>query len=401
MTTSAKSSCSVKQKMLCIHSALATDKLKNRTSDLEACCEFGSEDGDITLGQEASLAPAFISEFLLLTINQHAMVTVCDMEGCLTYINDKFCATSMYSRSELMTNGFHFFVSYKHLPVCIQDLWRTSSPDSVWHGELTFFAKDGTRCWVESSIMRCAGSQGNPFQYIAVHNDITQRKVIEEALSTSRNELRELNLHLEKIAENERKRIAREIHDDLGQYLLALKSDVEMLHIRTKQSHPRLHHKAGLAMNLIDGTLQRVRSIINDLRPAILDLGLIAAIEWQVEGFERRTGIACELNLCNVRIKLHDAQILTLFRVLQEALLNAHRHAQASKIIIALRANDSRLFIDVTDNGIGMTASALQKRQSFGLIGMRERLTALGGGLSITSEPENGTRLVAFIPMVK
>jgi PAS domain S-box-containing protein len=225
------------------------------------------------------------------------------------------------------------------------------------------------------------------------------RVLAEEALLRSKHFLQQLAAHQESIKEDERKRIAREIHDELGQQLLVLRMDVSMLHARTKGRHPRLHRKADTALKNIDNTMQSVRSIINNLRPAVLDLGLHAAIEWQVKRFEEHTGIACDLVSDGKDIALADNCTTALFRTLQESLTNVSRHAHATQVLIELYEAGCRLFMKVSDNGIGTLPGDRRKKASFGLLGMKERITTLGGELDIKSEPNQGTILTVSVPI--
>ena len=225
------------------------------------------------------------------------------------------------------------------------------------------------------------------------------RLLAEEALLRSKHFLQQLAAHQESIKEDERKRIAREIHDELGQQLLVLRMDVSMLHARTRENHPRLHQKADAALKNIDNTMQSVRSIINNLRPAVLDLGLHAAIEWQVRRFEEHTGIACDLVSDGKEFVLTDNCTTALFRTVQESLTNVSRHAHATQVVIELYEADRRLFMKVSDNGIGARPDNRRKNSSFGLLGIKERITALGGELDIRSEPDQGLMLTVSVPI--
>lgn len=229
--------------------------------------------------------------------------------------------------------------------------------------------------------------------------EISERKQVEEELRKSKDVLQQLSAHQERIKEIERKRIAREIHDDLGQSLLALRIDVSMMHARTAETHPRLHRKANTVLENIDGAIRSVKSIINNLRPATLELGLDAAIEWQVKEFERISGICCHLTfdtngLCFER---DDERALALFRILQESLTNIARHARASAVTVMLRVTGGRLVLRITDNGIGMRPTAGAKPNAFGLVGMRERIHSLGGELHIESSDGHGTVITVSV----
>lgn len=230
-----------------------------------------------------------------------------------------------------------------------------------------------------------------------------QRKLIlqTDELRQSKQLLRELATHQELIKEEERKRIAREIHDELGQNLLALRIDASMLHARTASAHPKLNEKAAYALRHIDATIKSVRSIINDLRPPVLDLGLQAAIEWQIDEFRRRSGIHCTMLVENEHHDRHleERCATALFRILQESLTNIMRHAQASYAQVELRCDDACFLMRIADNGIGMPQDIDINPKSFGLQGIRERVRMLGGQLRIDSEPGHGTTLNVSIPV--
>jgi signal transduction histidine kinase len=223
----------------------------------------------------------------------------------------------------------------------------------------------------------------------------------EARLVDSHQRLRRLAEHSEQIKEHERKRIAREIHDDLGQSLLALRIDTEMLATRTRSRHPLLHERANASLRQIDTTIKSVRQIINDLRPTVLDLGLTAAVEWQVADFQRRTGIACELIDTNPELRIEDRCATALFRILQESLSNIARHAQASQVTIRLQLQETQVSMSVSDNGIGIQRDKHQNARSFGLVGIEERITILGGSFAIDSTPGKGTtiRVTVSVPM--
>jgi signal transduction histidine kinase len=228
---------------------------------------------------------------------------------------------------------------------------------------------------------------------------INERKLAEQALRQSQEELRQLASYQERIKEDERKRIAREIHDELGQNLLALRIDVSLLHSRTVNTHPKLNKKVHAVLDHIDSTMKAMRSIINNLRPTVLDLGLNAAIEWQVKEFQRRTGIACDLVMQEQELVVDDDRATALFRILQESLNNVLRHAQATRTRIELHQDDGRLFMKVADNGIGIFPGCRRKANSFGLVGIKERISTFGGELVIDTGKDQGTALTVSIPI--
>jgi PAS domain S-box-containing protein len=258
--------------------------------------------------------------------------------------------------------------------------------------------RDGGYHYLISQGAPRISASGRLLGYIGSCTDISERRRAEEALQHSRQMLRHLVSYQERVREDERKRIARDIHDDLGQNLLALRIDVSLLHARTRVSHPRLNSRVSAALDYIDATMKAVRATINNLRPAALDLGLSAAIEWQVQDFQRRSGITCELAMAD-DFTLDDNRATALFRVLQESLNNVIRHSRATWVRIGLRREGARLLMQVADNGIGIQPNCRHKTNSFGLIGMEERINALGGELTVDGDGNRGATLTVCMPL--
>lgn len=245
-------------------------------------------------------------------------------------------------------------------------------------------------------------NDGKPRYLIGISVDITERRRAEEQLRQSRELLRQLARHQVHAKEEERKRIARDIHDDLGQNLLALRLEVAAMAGGLPGQDSGFTRRAQLMMETVDRTIRSVRHIINDLRPAVLDLGLVAAIEWQVQEFALRSGIHCKLDipLQERGLVLDDMHATTLFRVLQESLTNVQRHSGAGAVTVELYRDGGQAHLTVTDNGHG--GACLDKgrsKQRYGLIGMQERVSMLGGKLDIGPAPDGGTRLCASLPV--
>ncbi|MDL2283667.1 sensor histidine kinase [Oxalobacter sp. OttesenSCG-928-P03] len=218
-----------------------------------------------------------------------------------------------------------------------------------------------------------------------------------EAEPVDNEALRELIDHQERIREDERKRIAREIHDELGQYLLALRIEVSLLKDASNDVMRQRQTRVDRILEHVDSTVKSVRTIINNLRPAVLDLGLVPSLEWQARDFERRNGIRCEFFTTDENLSLDDEPSTVLFRILQETLTNVVRHAKATHVKISLSTGKDRLVMRVADNGIGMPKVRNRKIKSFGLAGIRERIAMLNGEFSIESN-DAGTILTFILP---
>ncbi|MES2932564.1 MAG: CHASE domain-containing protein [Pseudomonadota bacterium] len=330
------------------------------------------------------------------------MVFIKDLESRIILMNEECQKQWGISFKEVRGTNRSSFIPPPQLEKILQDdqaVFASRQPvvfeNSAWSASLN---QDRQMYTIKRPVFDAAGK---PSYLIAVAIDITERKAVEEALKQSQILLRDLAAHQETIKENERKRVSREIHDDLGQHLLVLRIDVTMLHTRTATSHPKLHRKVSHALEQIDATIKRVRAIINDLRPSVLDLGLSAAFDWQVEQFERRSGIACKLTMDEEDIRIDDDMATALFRIFQESLTNIHRHSQATQVKITLHRHGKQLCMKVSDNGIGTFIGNRRKSNSYGLLGIRERVAALGGELTIESDPGQGMNLMISIPIVE
>ena len=242
---------------------------------------------------------------------------------------------------------------------------------------------------------------GQPQLIIGMGIDITERQHTEEALRESLLQLRELSDHQESIKDAERRRIALDIHDDLGQSLMALKIDVSLLHARTGEKHARLQRHTRRALATIDASITAVRAIINDLYPSTLELGLVPAVEWLVRQMNTLGGSHYHLRLADPDTGegLDRRQTAALFRVIQESLSNSLRHARASTVEVTLAQCAREVLVRISDDGIGMQPGDDGKRAAFGLKSMRERIHALGGALQIDSLPGQGTTLEIRLPL--
>ena len=237
---------------------------------------------------------------------------------------------------------------------------------------------------------------GKPAKITAVL-DITDRKLAEENLIFSKNQLMNLYIHLNDIRENERMGISRELHDELGQSLTALKMDLNWVKEKFEDNID-LMKKTKTMIELTNEMIKNVQRISSELRPGILDdLGLISAIEWYITDFEKRAEVRCNLELKEIPELLPKVQ-LTLFRILQEGLTNVSRHAKAKNIKIGLYSETGRVYLEISDDGIGISETEKKSIKSLGLIGMQERLNQFDGEFEIKSSQNNGTTLKISVP---
>lgn len=236
-------------------------------------------------------------------------------------------------------------------------------------------------------------------QWEGIMTNITQSKLEEAEIKRSRAQLAELSAHVEKVKEKERTHIAREIHDDLGGNLTAIKMALALLTRRLPAEDAALTEKAAYVDALVDRTIEAVHRISGDLRPSILDFGIVAAIDWQAKEFEKQLGTPCDFSSNKKDIDLHPDQATGLFRIFQEALTNIGKHAHASRVMVRLVRTNRNLRLEITDNGRGIAPTDRLKPKSFGIRGMVERASALGGNLTVSSAPEGGSLVAIKIPL--
>ncbi|HZH41971.1 MAG TPA: ATP-binding protein [Gemmatimonadales bacterium] len=268
--------------------------------------------------------------------------------------------------------------------------WRAFFDEGRLHAETHERRLDGTDMRVEGDYMVIYDPQGRIAGHFGIQRDVTDRHRAEQDLRASRLELRALAARLQRVREEERTGIAREIHDELGQALTGLKLEMAWMKRRLpRNQETQAQYRA--VIEGIDGTLGAVRRIATELRPSLLDqLGLAAALEWQGQEFAARSGLSVRTEITVDGTPVPDDLSSSAFRILQESLTNVARHAQAKRVTIRLLQNEDILTLEVTDDGIGIPLDRLEGTASLGLVGMRERALACGGELRIVGRPGGG-----------
>ena len=259
--------------------------------------------------------------------------------------------------------------------------------------EYRIIRPDGTLRWIYDRGFPVHDDQGNLTHMTGIAEDVTSRVAAEKM-----RRLRDLAAHLQSAREEERKRIAREIHDELGQVLTGLKLEVGWASKHVLAEPPRVHDRLKELLMMIDGAIESVRKITSDLRPDALDSGLVNAIRWQAGEFERRTSIPCSLELPENKETWEGERSTAMFRILQEALTNVARHAGAKSVRVSLREEPEEVVLEVSDDGCGITEGQVTRPSSFGLLGMQERARLAGGTISVTGSAGKGTTLTTRLP---
>jgi len=258
---------------------------------------------------------------------------------------------------------------------------------------------DGQLHWYDTIKTPIHDAQGQVTGTVGISRDITDQKEMFRELLASRAQLRELSAYLQTVREKERTRISRELHDELGQSLTAIRLGLGVMEEQLSQAPEALCRSLESLKNLADATVVAVQRIASDLRPLLLDeLGLAAAMEWLLESFNGRTGISQELHLPAGPPDYSPEISTALFRIVQEALTNVSRHSAATQVRVELAETKEWITLTITDNGQGMDETLLSDNASLGLIGMRERSFMLGGQLNILSRLGAGTRIEVRIP---
>jgi signal transduction histidine kinase len=270
-----------------------------------------------------------------------------------------------------------------------------------WEGDLVSVAQDGRRIVVASRWALPWGKRDQAPRVLVINSDITERKRGEESLVLQREQLRALAERLQLVREEDRKRVARDLHDQIGQILTAIKMDMTWMTRHLPESEGEVLARLRESIQSINDGVKSVRTICSGLRPGVLDdLGLAAAIEWQASEFASRNGVPCQVSVPPVDLHLDGDRATATFRIFQECLTNVTRHAQAKSVRIALSQEDENILLVVEDDGIGFCEQDLSSTLgSLGLLGMKERAQFCGGDVQISSSPGNGTTVTIRVPV--
>ncbi|MFM0187995.1 AAA family ATPase [Paraburkholderia nemoris] len=323
-------------------------------------------------------------------------IIVWNLDGDILEANDAFLRMVGYERDDLVSGR----VRWRDLTPLE---WRESTERALAQigqagrtepEEKEYIRRDGSRVpvMVGRAAFEASGKEG-----VAFVVDLTERKEAEHRLRESYEMLRELTSRRETAREEERKHIAREMHDELGQHLTALRMRASALRMQFGNDRPELAEQTLALVALVDQTMQVVRGVIASLRPAAIDAGIAAALEWLAAEFNRNGCTVCRLHLKDENIVVSEDRAIVLFRLVQEALTNVARHAAAHQVIITLERTADACLLEVRDDGQGFDALATRKK-SFGLAGMEERVRMLGGQIAVVSSPGSGTAIKISLP---
>lgn len=333
-----------------------------------------------------------------VTFESREGVVVTDARNNILRVNHSFTEITGYTNAEaigktpaMLHSGFHDKEFYRNM-------WQVLERDRFWSGEIRNRRKHGETYPEWLAITAVLGTEGQVTNYVGIFSDITERKAGEQ-------QLRKLTAHIQTAREEEKTRIAREIHDDLGGTLTALKMEAYRLAGKlsgNQQTAPLLEHVESMTQ-LIDSAVGVTRRVISDLHPTILDdLGLMAALEWQCGQFHKRTGIACKVIGAEDKDderKLDKTPAINLFRIFQEALTNVSQHSGATRVEADFHQGDEELILSISDNGRGLPDGHIIAQTSYGMRGMRERVAQLDGQIKFDNPPGGGLRVTVILPL--
>ena len=335
-----------------------------------------------------------------VTFESREGVTVTDANNKILRVNRAFTEITGYSNEEAIGKTPRILHSGRHDKQFYNNMWQILERDRFWSGEVWNRNKKGDIYPEWLTITAVLGDDGQVTNYVGIFSDISERKAGEQ-------QLRKLTAHIQTAREEEKTRIAREIHDDLGGTLTALKMETYRLSGKlsaNEQTRPLLEHVEAMTQ-LIDNAVGVTRRVISDLHPTILDdLGLVVALEWQCGQFSKRTGIDCRLSGAEDAGENGEEGILdktvaiNLFRIFQEALTNVAQHSGATGVKAEFQQNEEEIILTISDNGRGLPEGHVIAQTSYGLRGMRERVAQLNGQILFDQPPGGGLRVTVILP---
>lgn len=335
---------------------------------------------------------------------QHAAIgmVLADLNGRWTKVNHALCKMLGYTEPQLLSKGFLDLTHPDDAQISDAKVRQLLSGElSHYHLEKRYLHSDGHGVWALVSGTLVRDAQGIPLQFVGMIEDISERKQVEAELQLAQEKLRELVAHQERIKENERTRIAREIHDELGGLLTGIKANLSVAMNQDERAGSVPNQRLLDACALLDAAVDTVRRVITDLRPSVLDqLGVWTALEWYAEQTEARSGFSCRITIdaSAAQAVIDSERSTALFRILQETLSNVVRHADASQVEIRVMHEEGSIRMEVEDNGKGIDSGQIPNRKSWGIAGMIERARYFGGDIRI-ADTSHGTLVVLRLPL--
>ncbi|WP_197027466.1 PAS domain-containing protein [Marinobacterium lacunae] len=369
-------------------------------SDVRFVPEFdpvGNVVSVLAVGRDVTALKVAEQQLRALADNSPDLIARCDGTSRVLYINRALAGKLRVKNVDAVlgipiSQAFSDTPEYSRLESAVRRVWTSASGGDL---ELYLPARNE---WHFFRLVPESNADGKLSSVLIVGQDVSSQRMRDASLRESQSMLRELAARRESELEAERKRIAREVHDELGQLLTSLRLNLNLLAREFGSAQPELGSRVRLLCTIVDRTIQSVRDIASTLRPPVLDMGIASALEWLVQRFSADTCLQCSLQL-DESIELDEARAIMVFRVVQESLTNVARHAKASSVRVSLRRCGGKCQLCVADDGVGFDPKAYATRRSFGLIGMQERALMMGGKMRLDSAPYRGTRIELNIPL--
>lgn len=328
------------------------------------------------------------------------------VNGEVTFINPAAQHMLGYSSAQVLGKKLHPIIHSRHANGCIYHeadcpLHLTLADGKTRHiVDEVFWHLDGSAVYVDY-IAAALFDNGRIEGAVILFSDITELKKKQALLLKSEQRLRRLNHYQERLREQERSHIAREVHDELGQLLTALRMDTALLMLKYGKTGHEFADDIVRMKSTIDSCIAAVRHVVSSLRPAALDMGLLAAADWLLQQFKQRSGLQVVFKCPLTELKLDDARATAVFRVIQESLTNISRHAKASQVELDIEIVEGVLKVCIKDNGCGFDSALVRKKPGFGLMGIRERVMTFGGTARFDAILGQGTEVCIQLPLAK
>jgi PAS domain S-box-containing protein len=322
-------------------------------------------------------------------------------DGTLTFVNEAYCRYLNKKREELLGQNFINFILEKDRKEIKNLLASLDQKNFVTTLEYQVVSPSGEICWQRWTNRAIFNKHGHFIEFQAIGRDITDRKIVEEKLKSSYNQLKAITARLAEVEEIEKQKLARELHDQVGQDLTALCINLNIIRSHIPENADKsLLSRLDDSLTLVEQTAERIRDVMSNLRPSVMDdYGLMAVIRWYGEQFSKRTGLELIIKGEDLVPRLPQNKELTLFRIVQEALTNVAKHAGANRVTIQMREMNGLVQLIISDDGRGFDLSNNKEdKRSWGLLTMQERAQFIGGNVYIESEIGKGTNVVVEVP---